>query len=165
MVSAMNDRRMVVFTGLVLFMALVSVEPLLADFDAVVRAFESRYGVRQTWIPFFGLARLAIRVAHPQGVTDLQLATFDHARFGEARDIEALVRQYAGEGFSPLVQVHSTRSGECTLIYARPAGGDRVALLIFAHDRGATTLLNVTVSTDRLGEAMAHPGSMKGGIR
>jgi hypothetical protein len=164
MVSAMNDRRMFVFTGLVVF-ALISAKPALADFNAVVRAIESRYGVKQTWIPFFGLARLAIRVAHPEGVDDLQLATFEHASLGDVREVEALVRQYAGEGFRPLVQVHSTRNGECTLIYARPVGGDRVALLIFAHDRDDTTLLNVTVSTDRLEEAMAHPGRMRASLR
>ena len=160
MVSVMNDRRPSVLIGLVMAMTLLSVQPLCADFNAVLHAFESRYGVRPTWIPFFGLARLAIRISHPQCVADLQLATFKHARFGDVREVEGLVRQYAGDGFRPLVQVHSTKSGECTLIYARPAGHDQIALLIFAHDRDDTTLLNVVVNADRLQEAVSHRGHM-----
>jgi hypothetical protein len=98
--------------------------------------------------------------SNPQGVADLQLATFEYARFGDVRDVEGLVRQYAGDGLRPLVQVHSTKSGECTPIYAKAAGRDQIALLIFAHDRDDTTLLNVVVSSDRLQEAMSHPGHM-----
>ena len=50
-----------------------------------------------------------------------------------------IVRRNAGEPMQPLVQTRSNRNGETTLIYARPLGGDRVALLIFAHDREDTT--------------------------
>jgi hypothetical protein len=161
----MNERRRLVLIGLAILMSVASVRPAYADFKAVVHAIESRYGVRQTWIPFFGLARLAIRVAHPEGVADLQLAVFEDAHFDDVRGVEALVRQYAGEGYRPLVQVHSTRSGECSLIYAMPAGRGQVALLIFAHDQQDTTLLNVVVSPERLEQAMSHPGRMTASLR
>jgi hypothetical protein len=65
----------------------------------------------------------------------------------------------------PLVRTRSNRSGETTLIYARPLGGDRVALLIFAHDREDTTILRVVVSTDKFSAAMDHPHRMMAELR
>jgi hypothetical protein len=153
----MTDRR-----RLVLLVALVSIftlgaTPARANFDDIVRAVESRYNVHRTWIPMFGLVRFALWVARPGGVSDVQLATFEDTHFDDVQGLADIVRRNAGEPLQPLVQTRSNRNGETTLIYARPLGGDRVALLIFAHDRDDTTLVRVVVSMDKFSEAMNHP--------
>jgi hypothetical protein len=65
----------------------------------------------------------------------------------------------------PLVQTRSNRHGETTLIYARPLGGDRVALLVFAHDRQDTTVVRVVVSMDKFNETMNHPNRVVADLR
>lgn len=156
----MNDRR-----RLVLLVALVSVfalgaTPARADFDDIVRAVETRYQVHHTYIPLFGLVRFALWITRPNGVSDVQLATFEHAHFDDTRGLAELVRRNAGEPMQPLVQTSSNRNGETTLIYARPLGGDKVALLVFTHDHSDTTIVRVVVSMDKFSKAMNRPHHM-----
>lgn len=148
--------------GLLLVIALVSVfalgtTPARANFDDIVRAVESRYQIHQTTIPFFGLVRFALWVAHPGGVSDVQLATFENAHFDDMRALAEIVSRNAGEPLQPLVRTYSNRTGETTLIYARPIDKDRVALLVFAHDHSDTTLVRVVVSMDKFTETMNQP--------
>ena len=139
-------------------LALVAIAaPLRADFGAVVRAVESRYHVHQSGgVPFMGLVRFAVWIIHPEGVYDLQLAMYEKTSFGDAREIAEIVKRNAGE-YQPMVQTWSNRTGECTFIFARPAGGDRVSMLIFAHDNDDTTILRVVVSLDKFSEAVHRP--------
>jgi hypothetical protein len=165
----MTDRRLY-RRRLVLLVALVSVFalgaiPARADFDDIVRAVESRYNVHRTSIPLFGLVRFALWVVRPSGVSDLQLATFEDAHFDDVRGLAEIVRRNAGEPFQPIVQSRSNRSGEVTQIYARPIGRDRVALLVFAHDRDDTTIVRVVVNMDKFEEAMNRPNSVMASLR
>jgi hypothetical protein len=161
----MTDRR-----RLILLVAFASVFalgalPARANFDDIVRAVESRYNVHRTWIPMFGLVRFALWVAHPGGVSDVQLATFEDANIEDVKGLADIVRRNAGEPMQPIVQTRSNRNGETTLIYARPLGADRVALLVFAHDRDDTTLVRVVVSMDKFSEAMNHPHRVVADLR
>jgi hypothetical protein len=159
----MTNRRLLLLIALSLFA--LGATPARANFDDIVRAVESRYHVQRTTIPMFGLVRFALWVAHPGGVSDLQLATFENAHFDDQQGLVDIVRRNAGEPMQPLVQTRSNRNGETTLIYARPLGGDRVALLIFAHDREDTTLLRVVVSMDKFSETMNHPDRVAADLR
>jgi hypothetical protein len=153
--TIMTNRRLLLVIALSVFA--LGATPARANFDDIVRAVESRYHVQRTTIPMFGLVRFALWVAHPGGVSDVQLATFEDTHFDDMQGLADIVRRNAGEPMQPLVQTRSNRNGETTLIYARPLGGDRVALLIFAHDREDTTVLRVVVSMDKFSEAMNHP--------
>lgn len=129
--------------------------PLRADFDQFARMIERRSGAKRIWIPFFGMARFVVHAAHPKGVHDVQLATFEGGSFRnpvlEARDV-------LGDGFRPLVRVHSQRAGETTMIYARPAGPELMTLLIFtAEGGGDTTLVQVTLDAERVARELADP--------
>src|SRR4051812_47020482 len=156
----MTDRpRLILLTALVSVFSL-GATPARANFDDIVRAVESRYNVHRTWIPMFGLVRFALWVARPGGVSDVQLATFENAHFDDAAGMAEIVRRNAGEPMQQLVQSHSRRDGETTLIYARPLGGDRVALLVFARDHSDTTLVRVVLSMDKFSEAVNHPNGM-----
>jgi len=156
----MNSRRRLALVVTLLSVFALGAMPARADFNAIVRAVESRYNVHRTWIPMFGLVRFALWVARPGGVSDVQLATFENARFDDAAGMAEIVRRNAGEPMQQLVQSHSRRDGETTLIYARPLGGDRVALLVFARDRSDTTLVRVVLSMDKFSEAVNHPNGM-----
>ena len=159
-----NRRRLLLFVALMSVLTL-GATPARAGFDDVVRAVESRYHVRHTGIPFFGLVRLAIWVAQPDGVSDVQLATFEHTRIDDERGLAEIVSRNIGEGFRPLVRTRSSRNGEVTQIYAHPMGNDRVALLVFAHERAETTIVRVVVSMDKFEEAMNKPDSVLASIR
>ena len=128
--------------------------PLHADFGRLAKLVEHRSGARRVWIPFFGLARFVVHAAHPDGVHDVQLATFEG---GDFRSPVLNPADVLGEGFRPLVRVHSRHDGESTMIYARPANGDLMTLLILAADGGDTTLVQVTLDAERLAREVIEP--------
>jgi hypothetical protein len=120
--------------------------PLHADFAAIARALESKRGVHRVWIPFLGIARAAVWVVRPEGVRDFQLATFESNGEVDPRELQNLMREKVGPGFTPLVQVMSRRSGEWTSIYAKPsADGKRIELMVLVHDDEETVLVRVDV--------------------
>lgn len=141
-----------VVIALVLF-AVVAL-PLHADFASIVRAIDSHQGVKRVWIPFFGVARFLVRVVQPKGVHDVQLATFEGAEHVDPRELQALLKAQLGPGFRPLVQVRSR--GEWSFIYARPRGGDRIELVILAHDDD-TVLVRVEVDGDVIARELGDP--------
>ncbi len=160
----MTDRRLILFVALASVFAL-GASPAKANFNDIVRAVESRYRVHQTTIPFFGLVRLAVWVAHPEGMSDVQLATFENAKIDDVRGLAEIVDRHAGEAMHRLVSTRSNRDGETTLIYAHPLGGDKVALLVFAHDREDTTVIRVVVSMDKFSEAINNPDHVVASLR
>lgn len=133
--------------------------PLHADFASVARAIDAQRGVDRIWIPFLGLARVAVRVIQPEGVHDFQLATFEADGDVDPRKLREIMRTRAGEGFQPLVQVWSNRSDDWSFIYARPSkNGERIELMILAHDSADTVLVRLVVDADRIArELREHP--------
>lgn len=159
-----NRRRLLLFVALTSILTL-GATPARAGFDDIVHAVESRYHVRHTGIPLFGLVRFAIWVTQPNGVSDVQVATFEHTHIDDERGLAEIVSRNAGEEFRPLVRTRSSRSGEVTQILAHPMGNDRVALLVFAHERSETTIVRVVISMDKFEEAINKPDSVMASIR
>ncbi len=123
-----------------------------ADFSDVVRAIEAKGGHHRSAIPLFGLVRMMIWIAHPDGVHDLELATWEDRRFSiDAREIEPLLHATAGADYRPMVATRS-RNGEWTYIYARPARGDLMEMLIVTHDRSDTVALRALIEPKRLAD-------------
>jgi hypothetical protein len=115
--------------------------------------------MHRTPIPGFGLVRFAVWIVHPKGVQDVQLATFEGRARGDIdRDeLELLLRQHADAGYQPLVQQHSRRTGELTLIWARPHG-DMVEVLLLAHDpRDETVVLRAVVDPETIAREIGDP--------
>ena len=72
--------------------------------------------------------------------------------------LEALLRQHADAGYQPLVQAHSRRNGELTLIWARPSHGNMVELLLLAHDPGdETVVLRTVVDVETIAREIGNP--------
>jgi hypothetical protein len=123
--------------------------PLQAGFAEVARAIDAKDGVSRMWIPFLGLARVAIWVVEPSGVQDFQLVTFKGTSKLDGREMQSLMRSKIGPGFSPLVQVWSRKSKEWSFVYARPhADGKKIELVVLAHDDEETVLVRVSVDSE-----------------
>ena len=139
----MRSRRIAIAGLLLALLAL----PLQAGFGEVVDAISHTPGLHRTDIPFFGLARFVVRVGHPHGVHDVQLATFEGSGTVERRDVAAILRDTMRDGYVPVVQNRSNRKGEFTFIFARP-GGSTVDMLIVTHDDADTTVVRAVVDAD-----------------
>jgi hypothetical protein len=127
-------------------LVLAMAQPAHAGFKELARAIDSKHGVSRIWIPFLGVARLAVNIVEPQGVNDFQLVTFQGTSNLDGREMQALMRTKIGAGFTPLVQVWSRKSNEWSFIYARPHGkGGRIELVVLAHDNEETVLVRVDV--------------------
>ncbi len=138
----MTKRLLLLSLALVLFAI-----PLRAGFEEVVDAMQRTPGLHRTPIPFFGLARFVVRVAHPKGVHDVQVATFEGSGTVDRRDVAAILRDSIRDGYSPIVQTRSNRSGDWTYVFARPAGKN-IDMLVVDHDRHDTTVVRAVVDGD-----------------
>lgn len=136
-------------------LTLVLAQPAQAGFAEVARAIDSHRGVSRIWIPFLGLARLAVWIAAPEGIHDFQLATFKGAGRIDARELQATMHAKVGRGFVPLVQVWSRKSNEFSFIYARPAG-NRFELMVLAHDGDETVLVRVEIDPEVLARELEN---------
>ena len=121
--------------------------PMHGGFDEVVDAISKTSGLHRTPIPFFGLARFAVRVGHPHGVHDIQLATVEGHGTVDRRDVAAILRDSIRDGYRPIVQTRSNRNGEFTFIFARP-DGSTIDMLIVTHDHADTTVVRAVVDGD-----------------
>jgi hypothetical protein len=92
---------------------------------------------------------IAVRVVAPEGVHDFQLATFDGAHDVSPKALQQIMRAKVGPGWTPSVQVRSR--GDWSFIYARPSkSGERVELMILAHDSSDTVLVRVEVDANKV---------------
>ena len=121
--------------------------PMRGGFDEVVDAISKTSGLHRTPIPFFGLARFVVRVSHPRGVHDIQLATFEGHGTVDRRDVAAILRDSIRDGYRPIVQTRSNRDGEFTFIFARPDGAN-IDMLIVTHDHADTIVVRAVVDGD-----------------
>src|SRR5207247_11315891 len=94
-----------------------------ADFNSLLRVVERQPGLHRVWTPGISLARLAVRMVHPEGVHDFQLAVFEGDGRFDGRDLQSILRTSADR---PMIQVHYNRTGETAVIWPHPAGSDLV---------------------------------------
>jgi hypothetical protein len=128
----------------------LTLAPLCApasDFDWLVREFSRESGARQVHIPFFGLARFAVAVAHPAGTSGLKLAIFERCDL-EAPRFTTLVDTSVGPSWKPMIRVRS-KDGESTSIYERQSGKN-LELLITSLDGGEATFVQVRIQPETL---------------
>lgn len=124
------------------FLLLLPLALPASEFDWVVREFSRETGAKATHIPFFGLARFVVAVAHPAGASELRLAIFENTHL-EATRFSAITDDAVGNIWKPIVRVRS-RNGEFTNIYAQP-NADQLRLLITSLDGGEATFVQVRV--------------------
>ena len=118
------------------------------EFDAIVRAVESRYETPPARIPFFGVANFFVKVARPAGTSDLKLAVFEDLRrpmFGEEEQFTTLVRDALGPEWHPFLRVHSRQDNQWTCMYSSSSGG-AWKLLLASLQRNEATVIRLRVN-------------------
>lgn len=132
--------------------------PMYADFNAIARAIDRQQGVKRVWMPGLGLARFLVWVVRPKGVHDFQLVTFEGGDDADPHQLQAIMRDHVGPGFTPLVRVWSKKSREWSFVYARTRpNSPRVELVVLAHDNDDTVLVRVDVDATIIGRELHSP--------
>jgi hypothetical protein len=126
------------------------------DFNGVVHAIESSYGVHHTHIPLMGVA---LFFARPEGASGIKLAVFENFQApNDAADVSRVVESSIGPGWYPFVKVRSKgESGETTLVYASPAGG-KLRMLIVSIEPTEATVVELKVSDRSITKWIHEPG-------
>ena len=139
----------------------LAAEPAFADFNRLAGGLRT-LGFERTWIPFLGIARSLVRVVHPKGVHDFQIAVYEKAPRVSGNVIEKMIRTRMGAGFTPLVRTYSARKGESVFIYARPGRDSRtVELIVLSHERNETVLVRVTADASIVGRELNAPQRLR----
>jgi hypothetical protein len=122
-----------------------------ADFDSLVRAVESSRGLHRIWMPGIGFLRMAVRMVHPEGVHDFQLARFS----GDGNiDFEQVIKSSPAQ---PMIRSRQ-RNGEMAVVWARPLHGDLIEMLILAHDpNDETVVVRAVIDGETLARELADP--------
>ncbi len=131
---------------------LLAASPAAAQFKQVANRIASESGMSREYVPGFGLARLAVRVIHPDGVRDLKLAIFNSASATRDFDADSILGASLDKAWQPLVRFADRRSGEQGAIYAKPAGDGEVSLMIFSTDADDSVLVEMRIDPARLAE-------------
>ena len=123
-----------------------------ADFDSLVRAVGSSRGLHRRWTPGIPLVRLGVRMVHPAGVHDFQIAMFE----GDgAVDFQRVIDSTPA---TPIVRAHDRRSGETAVIWARAVSDDLFEMLLVAHDpKDETVVLRAVIDGETLAREIADP--------
>jgi hypothetical protein len=137
-----------------------------AEFDRIVKAIESRYGIKPVHVPFMGVANFVVKVAHPEGASGFRLAVFEglsdlktREDSGEWRDRDRFMDTLASSTLRPLVRVHSRHDGEATYIFMGPASKSRKStrMLVATFERNEATVVEVTANIEKLLESLQEP--------
>ena len=130
------------------------------DFDHVVKAIESHYGVKRVRIPFMGVANFALKMKHPGGASEFQLAVFQNLdsspAYGDFADRDRLMRAVSGHGLRPLIAARSRRDAQSTYIFMDDTGKS-TRLLIATFQRDGATVIQVKADGDTLLKALSDP--------
>lgn len=133
-----------------LLLSLFVAVPAAAQFSDVAHRIESASGMSRVHVPGLWLARIATRVADPEGVHDIRLAIFDSASVRQPFDAAAIMRSSLGPEWQPIVRFSDHRSGEQGIIYARPSGSKEISLMMFVIDDEDSVLTELRIDADQL---------------
>lgn len=129
-----------------LFLVLAPVAPA-EEFNWMVREFSREASAQQLHIPFFGLARFAVAVAHPAGVSGLKLAVFEHPAV-QPEIFSRIADSISGSNWQPMIRVRE-KNGEITNIYSQP-DGRHLKLLIATLDKDDAVFVQVVLKPEAL---------------
>jgi hypothetical protein len=133
--------------------------PLFAadhDFQDVVNAIETTYGVRHMHIPLLGVALFFVR---PDGVRCRKLAVFENFQAPvDSSEVGRLIEDRLGPDWHPFVRVHEKGgSGETTLIYAQPSG-HKMRMLVVNIEPSEATIVEVNIPDHSITKWLKEPG-------
>lgn len=130
----------------VLFMAFSATLPA-SDFDWMVREFARQSGTQPMHIPFFGLARFIVAVAHPAGASELKLAVFENLKV-QPDNFAALADSTVGPAWKTIVRIRSS-NGECSNVYAQP-DGKHLRVLVATRSKSDMVFVQLRIQPEEL---------------
>ena len=129
------------------------------EFDRVVSAIETHYGVKRTHIPLMGVANLFVKVARPAGTHSFKLAVFEDlpsAAYDDRVELDRFMDDIGRGRLHPLVVTHSRHDGEASYILAGEVGKSTEVLIATFEPREAT-VIEVTVDMETLFKMIGSP--------
>jgi len=130
------------------------------DFDRVVKRIESHYGVQRTRIPFMGLANFALKIKHPGGAGEFQLAVFQNMEsaraYGDLIDRDRLMHEFSNHGLRPMVATRSRRDGQSTYVFATDMGKSAV-VFIALFQRNEATIIKLKADSKMFFRVLSDP--------
>lgn len=128
------------------------------EFDAIVRGVESAYGLHRVNLPMFGLARFVVKVAHPEGVKDIDIAIFEAGARPPAgsRGFDDVMRRATGNRWSGAIRVRSPREDQSTYVYFRQQGRDW-RMLVATFKPAEVVLIHARVDGEVVLRALDDP--------
>jgi|SRR5579864_964140 len=130
------------------------------EFKDVVNAICEQFQTKPMHIPMMGLAKFVVKVAHPAGTKQLDLAIFENLddSKGDGADLIDSIRLAVGKDWKPFVQVRG-ENDDNVLVYMAGKGADAKLLVVTAqHDE--TMVIEVRVSPEAMQKWMTSPGLM-----
>ena len=138
------------------------------EFDQVVKAIESHYGVKRTKIPFMGVANFALKLKRPAGASEFHLAVFEELgsspAYRDGADRDRLMNTLLGHGLQPLVAARSRHGGVSTYIYMTEAHKSAKILIANFESDGAT-IIQVKADAKTLWRAIEDPANLGESLR
>ncbi len=127
-----------------------------SGFDSVVGTLETRYHVHATRIPFLGVVSFIARRATHEGVANLHVAEFEHFDAEvDGSELDRLVEDKIGNGWSRVIRETSRKGGEQTLIFMRPEG-NRMGLFVVDRDGSEMDVVQLSVDPDHLNDSLGQ---------
>lgn len=126
------------------------------DFDRIVSAVETHYGVSKTHVPLMGVANLFLKARHMEGISGFKLATFED--LPESEGGAEFMDRLPFEGLHRIVRVRS-RDGEATYIFSGEAGKS-TSVLVATFEKNQATVVEVKADAGALVKLLADPAHM-----
>jgi hypothetical protein len=126
------------------------------DFDAVVGHIKKQYHAKQQGSFGLGLARLAVKFAHPAGVKSIKLAILENLSGAvDNAGLDAVLRANLTEEWQPLVRIYSRKNREQTYVYLRPRGED-IEFFVVNVDGEDATVVKARIDPDSVADWIAN---------
>lgn len=129
------------------------------EFQAVVTAIETQYGVHQMRIPMLGFATFCMRIAGTPGTAGLKIAVLQNIRRPNETSDESLeqsIEGAVGGRWKPLVRVRSREDGELTMVYTNP-DDKQLKVLVVAIQEDQATVVQAKVDASQIRKWMHEP--------
>jgi hypothetical protein len=129
------------------------------EFNALVKAIETDYGVRRVRIPLVGFATFCLRMAGTPGTAGLKIAVFhDLGDSGAplADSFQQSVEAAMGSGWHPLVRARSRKDADVALIYMNPDPKDLEVLIVWVGEDQAT-VVQTKLKSSQIRNWINHP--------
>lgn len=126
------------------------------EFGLLVHYVESHYHAHRQYRFILGFASFAVNIARPYGVKGMKLALWENAKIKANKDdgdFPAVVKAGLAEEWQPMVRVWSRRTGERTVIFAKPDGKD-MKLLVATVDQEEAVVVQVKINPDKLSQCI-----------